>query len=103
MDESVNRDLDTEAKRNAVERLWDNMAQKKMYSTGGIGAIEQWEGFGIDYFLPSATDEGGCYSKTCTAIGVMMLTERLLQVWTLSIHPALHNHSIYPNHTTLHH
>lgn len=99
MDTSVNRDLDIEAKRNAVARLWNNMVQRKMYSTGGIGALKQWEGLGIDYSLSSGADEGGWYSETCTAIGV----ERLLQVWTLSIHPALHNHSIYPNHTTLHH
>ncbi|TGO88009.1 hypothetical protein BPOR_0190g00140 [Botrytis porri] len=56
------------------------MAQKKMYLTGGIGAIKQWEGFGIDCFLPSGTDEGGCYSETCASIGVMMLAERLLQI-----------------------
>lgn len=64
----------------ASERLWNNMVDKKMYLTGGIGAIKQWEGFGIDYFLPSGTDEGGCYAETCAAIGVMMLAERLLQV-----------------------
>ena len=55
------------------------MVDKKMYLTGGIGAMKQWEGFGINYFLPSGTDEGGCYSETCAAIGVMMLAERLLQ------------------------
>jgi DUF1680 family protein len=64
----------------AIERLWNNMVDCKMYLTGGIGAIEQWEGFGIDYFLPQGTDEGGCYSETCAAIGVMMLAERMLQV-----------------------
>lgn len=68
----------------ASERLWNNMVDKKMYLTGGIGAIKQWEGFGIDYFLPSGTDEGGCYAETCAAIGVMMLAERLLQVCTRS-------------------
>ena len=33
--------------------------------TGCIGSQKQWEGFGIDYFLPSGTDEGGCYAETC--------------------------------------
>lgn len=47
--------------RTALYRLWDNMVQKKMYVTGGIGAIKQWEGFAADYFLPQGTDEGGCY------------------------------------------
>lgn len=64
----------------AVQRLWSNMIEKKTYVTGGIGAIKQWEGFGIDYFLPHGTDEGGCYAETCAAIGVMMLAERLLRV-----------------------
>lgn len=66
--------------RVALQRLWSNMVDKKMYLTGGIGAQKQWEGFGIDYFLPSGTDEGGGYAETCAAIGVMMLAERLLQV-----------------------
>lgn len=66
--------------RVALYRLWDNMVQKKMYVTGGIGAIKQWEGFAADYFLPQGTDDGGCYSETCAAIGVMMLAERLLSL-----------------------
>ena len=71
---------------NALQRLWRNMTEKKMYLTGGIGAQKQWEGFGIDYFLPSSTDEGGCYAETCAAIGVMMLAERLLQVsWIIRL------------------
>lgn len=64
----------------AVHRLWSNMVQKKTYVTGGIGAMKKWEGFGVDYFLPQGTDEGGCYAETCAAIGVMMLAERLLRV-----------------------
>lgn len=65
---------------NALHRLWDNMVQKKMYLTGGIGSTKQWEGFSYDYFLPQGTDEGGCYAETCASIGVMMLADRLLQV-----------------------
>lgn len=64
----------------ALRRLWDNMVDKKMYVTGGIGAMKQWEGFGIDYFLPQGTDEGGCYSETCASIAVMMFAERLLHL-----------------------
>lgn len=66
--------------KQALMRLWNNMVGKKMYLTGGIGAMKQWEGFGIDYFLPQGTMEGGCYAETCAAIGVMMLAERLLQL-----------------------
>ncbi|KAM0327100.1 hypothetical protein ACHAQA_006227 [Verticillium albo-atrum] len=71
---------DAEEWARALTRLWNNMVDKKMYLTGGIGAIKQWEGFGIDYFLPQGTDEGGCYSETCASIAVMMLAERLLHL-----------------------
>lgn len=64
----------------AIDRLWANMVDCKMYSTGGIGAMSQWEGFGIDYFLPQGTDEGGCYAETCASIGIMMFADRLLKV-----------------------
>lgn len=65
---------------DALQKLWDNMVNRKMYLTGGIGAIHNWEGFGIDYFLPLGTDDGGCYNETCASIGVMMLAERLLHL-----------------------
>lgn len=63
-----------------LKTLWNNMVDKKMYLTGGVGAMYNWEGFGIDYFLPQSKDEGGCYAETCAAIGVMMLAHRMLQV-----------------------
>ena len=72
---------------DVARRLWDNMADQKMYLTGGIGAIEQWEGFGLEYFLPQGSNEGGCYSETCAAIGVMMVAERMLQVRPLHRNP----------------
>lgn len=66
--------------QTTIETLWNNMVDKKMYVTGGIGAIKQWEGFGLDYFLPQSTDEGGCYAETCASIGVMMFADRLLKL-----------------------
>ncbi|TKA27255.1 hypothetical protein B0A54_16150 [Friedmanniomyces endolithicus] len=65
--------------RKAIVRLWEDMVSTKMYVTGGIGAMPQYEGFGIPYFLPQGTDEGGCYAETCAAIGIMMMVERVLQ------------------------
>ncbi|KAM0287328.1 hypothetical protein ACHAO9_007732 [Fusarium lateritium] len=73
--------LSTSSKwKDTLYRLWNNMVDKKMYLTGGIGAIKQWEGFGRDYFLPQSTDDGGCYAETCASIAVMMLAERLLHI-----------------------
>lgn len=46
--------------KSAIYRLWDNMVNRKMYVTGGIGAMKRFEGFCLDCFLPQGTDEGGC-------------------------------------------
>ncbi|KAI3478217.1 hypothetical protein L1887_59890 [Cichorium endivia] len=62
----------------AAMRLWKSMVLTKMYVTGGIGSIKQWEGFSIPYSLPLSTDEGGCYTETCAGIGALMLADRLL-------------------------
>lgn len=48
----------------AVSRLWDNMIGKRMFITGGVGAVHFDEKFGPDYFLP--TD---AYLETCAAVG----------------------------------
>ncbi|SPO29091.1 related to DUF1680 domain protein [Ustilago trichophora] len=62
----------------AARRLWENMIRTKMYVTGGIGSIKQWEGFSLPYSLPISTDEGGCYTETCAGIGLLMFADRLL-------------------------
>ena len=50
---------------NASDRLWKNMVEKKMYITGGIGALHDGEAFGKNYELPNLT----AYGETCAAIG----------------------------------
>lgn len=49
---------------HALTRLWDNLAGRKLYITGGMGSRAQGEGFGSDYELPNHT----AYCETCAAI-----------------------------------
>ena len=49
---------------NAINTIWDNVASKKYYITGGIGALGGGEAFGANYQLPNAT----AYCETCAAI-----------------------------------
>lgn len=49
---------------NALCRIWDNMASKKLFITGGIGSRPQGEGFGPNYELNNMT----AYCETCAAI-----------------------------------
>ncbi|KJD34788.1 six-hairpin glycosidase [Tamlana nanhaiensis] len=57
----------------AVNNLWENMVNKKMYVTGGIGARHDGEAFGENYELPNLT----AYNETCAAIGDVYWNHRL--------------------------
>lgn len=57
----------------AVNALWDNMVNKKMYVTGGIGAKHEGEAFGENYELPNLT----AYNETCASIGDVYWNHRL--------------------------
>ncbi|KAG5765765.1 hypothetical protein H9Q72_006167 [Fusarium xylarioides] len=63
----------------AVERLFGDIVNKKMYLTGGLGSVTQNEGFGPAYHLPDLQHGGGCYSETCASFGLAMLCERFLR------------------------
>ena len=49
---------------NALTRIWENMAGKKLYITGGMGSRPQGEGFGPNYELHNMTN----YCETCASI-----------------------------------
>ena len=52
------------AYQEALARIWENMASKKLFVTGGIGSRPQGEGFGPNYELNNMT----AYCETCAAI-----------------------------------
>jgi DUF1680 family protein len=58
----------------ALERLWKNFVERKMYITGGAGARHEGEAFGEEYELPNDT----AYAETCAAIGSFMWNFRML-------------------------
>ncbi|MBO3769395.1 MAG: glycoside hydrolase family 127 protein [Candidatus Brockarchaeota archaeon] len=58
---------------NALNRLWDNMVNRKMYVTGGLGSRHDGEAFGFDYELPNVQ----AYSETCAAIASFMWNWRM--------------------------
>jgi DUF1680 family protein len=60
--------------REALNGLWDNLTQRRMYVTGGAGSRWEGEAFGNDYELPNDR----AYTETCAAIGSVMWNWRLL-------------------------
>jgi Uncharacterized protein conserved in bacteria len=58
---------------DAIDKIWDNIVNKKLYITGGIGATGNGEAFGENYELPNMS----AYCETCAAIGNVYLNYRL--------------------------
>lgn len=58
----------------ACQRLWDNIVQRRMYITGGIGSTVDGESFTIDYDLPNDT----VYAETCASIGLVFFARKML-------------------------
>ena len=58
---------------DAVSRVWENMAGKKLYINGGIGSRAQGEGFGPDYELNNFNN----YCETCASIANVYWNQRM--------------------------
>lgn len=58
---------------DALCRIWNNMAGRKLYITGGIGSRAQGEGFGPDYELHNHQ----CYCETCASIANVYWNHRM--------------------------
>ena len=70
---------------DALDRLWDNVSQKKMYATGAVGQTHYGassrrdlieEGFIDEYMMPNLT----AYNETCANICNAMFNHRMLGV-----------------------
>ena len=67
---------DDSAYLNAVKKIWNNMVNKKIYITGGIGAKHDGESLGKDYELPNLS----AYAETCASIGDVLWNVRLFML-----------------------
>ncbi len=58
---------------SAIDTIWRNTIETKLYLTGGIGATGRGEAFGGAYELPNMT----AYNETCAAVGMDYWNHRL--------------------------
>lgn len=58
---------------SALDGIWDDITQRRMYLTGGIGPSAHNEGFTTPYDLPNAT----AYQETCASISLAMWAHRM--------------------------
>jgi DUF1680 family protein len=59
--------------RKAIETIWHDVVDRKMYVTGGIGPSASNEGFTVPYDLPNDS----AYAETCAAIGMALWNHRM--------------------------
>ncbi|GAB2787089.1 hypothetical protein HNQ93_002781 [Hymenobacter luteus] len=60
----------------AVDSIWQNMVSKKLYVTGGTGAVPGGERFGGNYELPNTT----AYNETCASVANVYWNQRMFQL-----------------------
>ncbi|MBO5355649.1 MAG: glycoside hydrolase family 127 protein [Clostridia bacterium] len=80
-----------EALSKACFKLFDSIANRQMYITGGIGSTRHGEAFSTDYDLPSDT----AYCETCASIGLAFFTLRLLKMKRQGIYADVMERAIF--------
>lgn len=61
--------------REACERVFDNIVNKRMYITGATGSTCHGESFTVDYDLPNRD----AYAETCASIALAFFANRMLK------------------------
>jgi DUF1680 family protein len=57
----------------AIDRIWDDVVNGKLYVTGGIGSVGKYEGFGPSFELPNPD----AYCETCASIANVFWNYRM--------------------------
>jgi uncharacterized protein len=57
----------------AMQAIWEDLVNRNMYLTGGIGSSGNNEGFSSDYDLPNSQ----AYCETCASVGMIFWNQRM--------------------------
>jgi len=75
----------------ACRKIFENIVNRRMYITGGIGSSHVGEAFTIDYDLPNLT----AYTESCAAIGLAYFASRMLVLDVDSIYGDITERILY--------
>jgi len=78
----IAREYGDTALEKACITIFENIINKRMYITGGIGSAAQGEMFTVDYDLPNKA----AYSESCAALGLALFARRMTEVSADSIY-----------------
>lgn len=69
----ISKEANDDELNSACHSIWDNITEKKLYITGGIGSTVDGEAFSYDYDLPNDL----AYCETCASIGLIFFAQRM--------------------------
>lgn len=72
----VAKETEDESLIAACKTLWEDVTERKMYITGGVGSTNIGEAFTHPYDLPSDT----AYAETCASIALVLFAQAMLAI-----------------------
>jgi uncharacterized protein len=69
-------ETEDETLAEVCRRLWNDLTEKHLYITGGVGQTYMNEGFSFHYDLPNET----AYAETCAAISLVFWAQRMFHL-----------------------
>ncbi|MCE5259220.1 MAG: glycoside hydrolase family 127 protein [Chloroflexi bacterium] len=75
-----------------LHRLWRDVVERKLFITGGVGPIKEYEGFGYGYYLPPTG-----YIETCAGVGLAFWASRMHQLFGGAEYLDVYERVIYNN------
>ncbi len=70
------RERGDEALYENLESVFEDITERKMYVTGGVGSTRLYEGFTVPYDLPNHT----AYTESCASIAMMYFASRMRRI-----------------------
>lgn len=80
-----------EVLKKACRRIFDNIVEKRMYITGGIGSSSCGEAFTLDYDLSNIL----AYTESCAALGLALFANRMQKLEVDSVYADIIEKVIY--------
>ena len=84
---------DDKALKASLDRVWNDIVNRKLYITGGVGSTRVGEMFTVPYDLPNHT----AYAESCCAIAFIMFAMRMRRIEQSAKYGGLIEHIMYNN------
>ena len=85
-------ELDDDGYLAAAHRLWQDVTERKLYITGGVGPIHEYEGFSYGYYLPNTG-----YLETCAGVGLAFWAGLMGQAFDGAVYADVYERALYNN------